>query len=61
MPRLNERKLDAFRERVTIPVTVDTYKMLQQLSETRGERLTETARELIEQGIRAWIRREPAV
>ena len=45
---------------MSIPVTVSTYETLQQLAAIRGETLTTVARDLIEQGLQAWGKDEPA-
>jgi hypothetical protein len=64
MPKLNERKPDGLREKLSIPVTEKTYRLLWRFAEQRQEKLSVVARELIEQGLNAWERehgRQPAL
>lgn len=51
MPKLNERKTDAFRGRLTVTLTEEMLERLRQKAEQSGRNQTRLARELIEKGL----------
>lgn len=50
MPRLYERKPDALRVQVTVPMSERALAQLRKFAEARGQSTSRAARELIEKG-----------
>lgn len=53
MPKLNERKPDARRETLSIPVTAEFMGRLKRLAELRGVKLAALSRDMVEKGVEA--------
>ncbi len=53
MPRLYQRKPDALKEKITVPLSADLLDRLKSRAEDQGRTTTATARALIEQGLSA--------
>lgn len=53
MPRIYERRLDAMRATLTVPLTERALERLRRFAVCRGWSAAAAARELIERGIRA--------
>lgn len=51
MPRAYARKPDAYRARITVPMTEQALERLRRFAENRGQATTEAARGLIERGL----------
>ena len=51
MARIYARKVDAFRARLTIPMTEEALDRLRKAAEQRGKTATSFAREIVERGV----------
>lgn len=51
MTRLGVRRDDAYREKITIPVTSEMFAAMKRIADRREEKMTRLAREMLRRGI----------